>query len=273
MCILPTAMENIDRRTYVKALGTLPLVGVLAGCSSGSDAEMGTLSTHVTDQPGDISDFESCVVTIAGMWIGPQGSESDDEEDADAEDGDGTDDPDEDTNTSTTDVETFQTDGDANQTDGEANQTDGEANETDEEDEAEDEDDGGREYHEFDEAQTADLVQLQDGNTQLVDERDLETGEYAYLQLDIDGVDATLADGSDATVEVPGNAPLKFNKSFEIRADTTTSFTGDFTPVKRGRSGGYLLQPVAKGIEVTYEESEEESADDTGNETGNETGE
>lgn len=253
-------MEHIDRRTYVKALGTLPLVGVLAGCSSGSDSEMGTLSTHVTDQPGDISDFESCVVSIAGMWIGPQGSESDEEEDADAEAGDDTD---EDTNTSTTDVETFQTEGEANQTDGEANETAGD----DEEEDEEDEDDGGREYHEFDEAQTADLVELQDDNTQLVDERDLETGEYAYLQLDIDGVDATLADGSDATVEVPGNAPLKFNKSFEIRADTTTSFTGDFTPVKRGPSGGYLLQPVAKGIEVTYEETEEETEDDAGNET------
>lgn len=74
--------------------------------------------------------------------------------------------------------------------------------------------------------------------------------------MDIDDVDATLGDGTDATVEGPGEAPLMFNQSFEIREDTRTVFTGDFTPVQRGQAGGYVLQPVAQGITVDYEDGE-----------------
>lgn len=53
----------------------------------------------------------------------------------------------------------------------------------------------------------------------------------------------------------PGEAPLTFNERFEIRADTQTVFTADFAPVKRGRAGGYVLQPVPDGITVEYEEN------------------
>jgi hypothetical protein len=31
-------------------------------------------------------------------------------------------------------------------------------------------------------------------------------------------------------------------------------FTADFTPVKRGQTGSYVLQPVPDGITVEYEE-------------------
>lgn len=186
---------NIDRRTYLMTTGaaTASMVG-LAGCLGGVT---GTLATRVTDQPGDIDDFEECIVTIVGMWLGPEGAESGTEE-------------------------------------GESPSE--------------------REYHEYDEPQEADLVQLQNGETQLVDERDLETETYEFLQLDTDGVDATLNDGSEAQVEVPGDAPLTFNKQFEIREDTRTVFTADFTPVKRGRTGDYVLQPVPDGISVDYED-------------------
>ncbi len=191
---------DIDRRTYIAATGTATagMVG-LAGCTG--DDSAGTLATQVTDQPGDIADFESCIVTIVGMWLGPEGADAGDEEDEEPAD---------------------------------------------------------REYYEYDDPQEADLVELQGENTQLVDERDLEIAEYEFLQLDIDGVDATLEDGSDATVEVPGEAPLTFNEPFEIREDTRTVFTGDFTPVQRGQAGGYVLQPVAQGITVEYETGEEE---------------
>lgn len=191
---------SVDRRTYLIATGSATAGMVsLAGCSG--DNATGTLATQVTDQPGDIADFESCVVTIDGMWLGPEGAEAGDEDDEEPAD---------------------------------------------------------REYHEYDEPQEADLVELQDEATQLVDERELETTTYEFLQLDIDSVDASLEDGSDATVEVPGEAPLKFNQSFEIREDTRTVFTGDFTPVQRGQAGGYVLQPVAQGITVDYEEEVEE---------------
>ncbi|MDZ7701395.1 MAG: DUF4382 domain-containing protein [Halobacteriales archaeon] len=186
-------MVDISRRRYLAAVGSVPVIGAVAGCLGGGGT--GTLSTQVTDQPGDIADFESCVITIVGMWLGPE----------DAEAGD-----------------------------------------------TEDEEPSGREYHEYDEPQEADLVQLQDGETQLVDERSLDTGTYQFLQLDTDGVAATLADGTAATVEVPGDAPLTFNKPFDIREDTRTTFTADFTPVQRGGTGTYLLQPVPSGITVEY---------------------
>jgi hypothetical protein len=192
-----SSRTRIDRRAYLATTGAaaVGMVG-LAGCSGSST---GTLATQVTDQPADIEDFESCVVTIVGMWLGPEGAES------------GTDDG---------------------------------------------EEPADREYYEYDEPQEADLVDLQGDQTQLVDERDLDTGMYEFLQLDVEEIAATLDDGSDATVEMPGEAPMTFNQSFEIRENTRTTFTADFTPVKRGQAGGYVLQPVPQGITVEYEDSE-----------------
>ena len=210
------------RRTYLQAAGAIGLAGItgLAGCSG--SAETGTLATRVKDAPGDISDFESCVITIQGFWVKErEGTETDEDESADdTESGE---------STATPAEETVQ--------------------EQDEEDVDQSDE---RTYYEYDEAQEADLVQLQDGNTKLVDEHELETGTYAYLQLDVSGVDATLSGGGDADVGTPGEAPLQFKEPFEIRADQRTTFTADFTPVKRGQTGKYLLQPVAKGTEVSY---------------------
>lgn len=185
----------VDRRTYLATTGamTAGMVG-LAGCLGGST---GTLATQVTDQPGDIGDFESCVVTVVGMWLGPEGAAAGDEEGEEPAD---------------------------------------------------------REYYEYDEPQEADLVELQGDATQLVDERDLEAATYEFLQLDTDGVDATLEDGSDATVEVPGEAPLTFPEAFDIREQTRTTFTADFMPVRRGETGNYVLQPVPEGISVEYQD-------------------
>ncbi|QZA88198.1 DUF4382 domain-containing protein [Salinarchaeum sp. IM2453] len=189
--------KSASRRTYLIATSTAAGMASLAGCF-GDDAT-GTLATQVTDQPGDIADFASCIVTIVGMWLGPEEAEAGDEDN---------------------------------------------------------EEPANREYYEYDEAQQADLVELQDETTQLIDERELNVATYDFLQLDIDEIDATLEDGSDATVEVPGEAPLTFNQSFEIREDTRTVFTGDFTPVKRREADGYVLQPVADGITVEYEDEE-----------------
>lgn len=186
---------NIDRRTYLAATGVAAagMVG-LAGCSGDSS---GRLATQVTDQPVDIEDFESCIVSIVGMWLGP------------------------------TDV-----------------------NAGDEDEPAE------REYHEYDDPQAADLVKLQGDATALVDERELKATTYSFLQLDVADIDLTLEDGSDASVELPGEASLTFDQSFEIRENTRTVFTADFTPVKRGEAGGYVLQPVPQGLKVEYEDIE-----------------
>lgn len=189
-------IHTVDRRTYLATTGAAAsgLVS-LTGCLGGGT---GTLATQVTDQPGDIEDFESCIVSIVGMWLGT---------------------------------------GDAQTADGSETPTD-------------------REYYEYEEPQEADLVELQDDSTQLVDEREFDTASYEYLQLDVAGVDATLTNGESAQVQVPGEAPLTFNSGFEIRAETRTVFTADFTPVQRSQGGGYLIRPVPDGITVEYEESE-----------------
>ncbi|MFW6317187.1 MAG: DUF4382 domain-containing protein, partial [Halorubrum sp.] len=101
----------LDRRTYLAGTATAGAIG-FAGCLGGGDT--GTLATQVTDQPGDIADFESCLVAIVGMWLGPEDAA------AGVEGG---------------------------------------------------EEPADREYYEYDESQEADPVELQDGNTQLVDER------------------------------------------------------------------------------------------------------
>lgn len=211
------AETRTNRRSYLKSVGAVGAAGMvgLSGCSGSANDATGTLATEVTDQPGDIADFESCIVTIAGIWVKPSGDSESDE-------------------TETT--ETAETE------DGMTEQT---ADDVDESDD--------REYYEFDESQEADLVELQDGNTSLVDERELTVGTYEFLQLNVTGVDGTLDNGDDATVETPGNAPLQFKQQFDIREDETTTFVGDFTPVKRGQTNRYLLQPVASGTEVRYE--------------------
>lgn len=185
----------MQRRDYLVATGGVVAGTALAGCTGGST---GTLATQVSDQPGDISDFESCVVTITEIRVKPA---------SDGEDG--------------------------------GTATDGE--------------DEGERTLDVDDTD-ADLVQLQGGEAKLVDEQELETGEYEYLKLQVSNVDATLKDGGDATVDTPGDAPLKFNQSFEIREGTRTVFTADFTPVKQGRQNSYVLQPVASETDVSYEE-------------------
>jgi len=162
---------HVDRRTYLQATGAAALgTTALAGCMGEAT---GTLATSVTDQPNDIDDFESLVVEIVGFWLGPAGEEgeTEGEESTETEDGEGTE------TTEGTETES-------------GTETDG-----DEED--------GRRYFEFDESQEADLVKLQGDNTQLVDERELEVGEYGYLQLDIGGVDATLEDGGSRRSRPP----------------------------------------------------------------------
>nr|WP_243838026.1 hypothetical protein [Halobacterium sp. R2-5] len=57
------------RRDYLRAAGAVGLAGAagLSGCLGGGESSTGTLATSVKDAPGDISDFESCVVTIDGI--------------------------------------------------------------------------------------------------------------------------------------------------------------------------------------------------------------
>ncbi len=227
--------DRLRRREYLTiaggaAVSTAGLAGCL-GTGDGNEGETGTLGTEITDQPGDIADFESCIVTIQGIWIKP--SEGEDNSDTDDSNDDDSDTDDE---------------------------------ELDEQDESDIDQGSGRRYLEFDEPQQADLVDLQGENTQLIDERELEVGTYGFLQLDIEQIEGTLTDGEGVEVSTPGNAPLQFNQSFEMRAGQRTTFVGDFTPVRRGRTDRYLLRPVAQGTRVVYEDDDDGDEGDDDNE-------
>lgn len=203
----------MQRREFIAATGTVAAAG-LAGCSAISGAETGTLETSVSDQPGDIGDFETLVLEITKVHAATSEAEDDD--------GTPTGTPAEDER-QTVDIEDTE----------------------------------------------VDLVELQGDASETIGSGELETGEYAYLQLEVgEVVDASLADGGgEATVTTPGEAPLKFDQSFEIRAGETTGFLADFTPVKRGQSGSYILQPVADEVEVTYEDEATETPGSSENET------
>ncbi|ELY47786.1 DUF4382 domain-containing protein [Natronorubrum bangense] len=232
----------MDRRTYLGSVGAVVATSTIAGCTGSDDSEegsedddetqYGTLSTSITDQPNDIDHFESLDVTIQGVWIKP--AETADE---DAEDGD-----------------TEEQDTEGNETEDETEEQDTEDNETEDD---EDVDLGsGRYYIEFDEPQTADLVELQGDNTQLIDETEVEVGDYQFLQLDVSDTVGTLKEGDDEPdVETPGNAPLQFKQSFEIRAEETTRFIADFAPFQTGQ-GKYIIRPVATGTQVLYGDEE-----------------
>ena len=243
----------MQRRNYVRALGATVVTGAFAGCAgngNGGDdgdddngSETGLLSTSVTDQPNDIADFESLVITIDGIWVKPEGADDDEES------------------------EEIDDDADGNETDSDS---DDETNGDEDEDEDQDEEDvdvdesAGRRYIEFEEAQEADLVLLQGDESQLIDETELEVGDYQFLQLDVAETTGILeADGEEADVETPGNAPLQFQQAFEIRPDERTRFIADFAPFRIGPpdSSRYRIRPVASGTRVIYGDDGEEETD------------
>ena len=302
--------RTLDRRTYLTTTGvaTAGMIG-LAGCTGNGalagteddkgetddgateetdgddetgETQTGTLSTSVTDQPNDIGDFQSLVVTIDGIWIKPatgddDGSDAGSDRDSDAETEGDADAGDTDSESDNGDEEAAEED-DTDESDDETAETNGDTDDDEAEEHGDDTDDGadnepgqGRRYIAFDEPQTADLVELQGYNTQLIDETAVAVGQYRFLQLDVSNTEGVLAeDGSDADVETPGNAPLMFNAGFEIRAGERTRFIADFAPQRRGQQGRYIIRPVASGTTVLYGDEEYTADDDATNGRNNE---
>ena len=270
----------MDRRKYLQTVGGVTAGSVLAGCVSGDDttddenggddgSAYGTLSTSVTDQPNDIDDFESLVVTIDGIWIKPSDDENgeDDGEDGADDSEEGADDSeDEESTTDDSNDPESDSDDDTEADDGSDGDEPEDGDDNGDEENG-DEDGNGRRYIEFEEPQEADLVELQGDNTQLIDETEVEVGEYQFLQLNVSDTEGILVDdGGEADVETPGNAPLKFNATFEIRSEERTRFIADFAPNRTGQ-GKYIIRPVASGVKVLYGDEEyeggEESDDDS----------
>ncbi|NHN42654.1 DUF4382 domain-containing protein [Halorubellus sp. JP-L1] len=179
----------MQRRTLL-GTATASTLAAISGClgSLTGDGSTGTLATHVSDDPGDIADFESCVVTVTAIDVMSAAEDAKEPETIEVDDAE------------------------------------------------------------------VDLTEVKNEKSQLVSEAELDAEDYEWLRVAVsDDVDATLADGGgDAEVKVPSNG-LKMNKEFEIRADETTSFTADFTPVKRGQGSSYNIKPVSNEVTVTYE--------------------
>ena len=226
--------------------------------------ETGLLSTAVSDDPADIGDFESLVVTIEQIRVFPKGEDDGHEEEDDHDDHDHEDD-------SGSTEENPEEEEQESEEDG-APSHEGEEEETGESD---GDSGAGRITIPVDDAK-ADLVDLQGDAKSIIDETELDVGTYSHLQLVVsDEVNATLKDGGEASVMTPGNAPLQFNAEFDIRADTATQFVADFAPHRRGppESTEYMLRPVPSEIEVSYEplgesEPEEDESEDSEDDTG-----
>lgn len=267
----------MERRTYIRGVGAAAVGSVLAGCLGGEDSTdgdgstdsdstgddettdeptYGTLATSVTDQPNDIDDFESLVVTIDGIWLKPNNddSETDDRDDSETDNsdtGNGDDSEDAGENSSDNDDEPADDDGDEY-----TDENGGDENTDETDQDGETDNDTGRYYIEFEESQEANLVELQGSNTELIDETEVEVGDYQYLQLDVSETTGVLVESDEEPdVETPGNAPLQFNEEFEIRADERTHFVADFAPNRTGQ-GKYVIRPVAQGTAVLYGDEE-----------------
>lgn len=126
-----------------------------------------------------------------------------------------------------------------------------------------DEPESNREYHAFETPRIVDFVALRTGRTRLIDERDLPSGQYDRLLLDVSSINATLLDGSAATVSVVGDAPLAFPEPFEISAETATTFVAPVTPVRSAGGDEYALRPVTDATTVHYgDEGDPSETDD-----------
>lgn len=280
------------RRDYLATTGVTLGAG-LAGCLGNGDddpedqetaADTGTLTTAVSDGPSAIGDFESLVVTVEEIRVFPKDVGAEDEEtdedegdDEGADGSDSSDEEDEDRDDEEGDpAELTHDDHEGDEDDDEEGHEDDEGAAEDEDDEA-DEDDGDESDGAEDTAGSpitidvddakVDLVRVQGERQAFIDETELDVGTYSHMQLTIsDDVEAVLADDVDhdnATVETAGNAPLQFNKEFEVRADDHTMFVADFAPHTRGQnnSQGYILRPVPSEIRVLYGDDADNAED------------
>lgn len=101
---------------------------------------------------------------------------------------------------------------------------------------------------------TLDLTQLKGANSSLVDQYEIESGNYTKVFLDASEINATLTSGASADVKLP-SGKLQLNQNFTVASDSSVDFVYDINVVKKG-NGGYNLLPVASesGTDVEIEE-------------------
>lgn len=85
----------------------------------------------------------------------------------------------------------------------------------------------------------------------------LEAREYQSLQLGVEEIsEATLNDGSEATVMTPADGLLPFDLTFEIREGQYATFVAVVAPVQQDDSDEYTLDPVTDAVEITQSENQ-----------------
>ncbi|MFB6171318.1 MAG: DUF4382 domain-containing protein [Haloarculaceae archaeon] len=102
---------------------------------------------------------------------------------------------------------------------------------------------------------TVDLTELRGENASLVGTYDLPNGTYTGVVIEVDDVEGTLdATGEPADVTLPSQR-LKLNEPFAVGAGSEVDFVFDLTVVQAGKSGTYVVKPVAgqSGTDVPIE--------------------
>jgi hypothetical protein len=215
---------------------------VLAGCAgttgsptpSGADsAQTAQVNFYVSDDPGAIDDFSHLNVTITQVAFVSAEDDEANETEAEMEDEE-------------TEMESD-----------EENET-----EADDENETEMDEAGDRVVRDVNDT-TVDLTQLKGTNASLVDSFDVPSGNYSQVVLYIDGINATLTDGTSQDVKLPSGM-LRLNQDFTLSANSSVDFVYDFTVVKAGNSGKYIFQPVvsASGVDQEIDRIDDDDEDE-----------
>lgn len=293
----------MGRQTLIAVLAAAMLV--LAGCagstgggsptaadsptqSTGIDDDgsaTGTVNFYVSDDPGQIDDFQHLNVTITRIGFeradgGEAGdrvenestddvNETEDEtreesDDGDSEDGETEEDDEteeegdsdsEDGETEEEDSETEEED-DGDAEDGETEEEDGETEGQAGEAESDAERGGGDGWVTHDvNSRTVDLTRLKGDNATLIDSPELPAGNYSKVFVYVSDINATLKNGTSANVKLPSEK-LQLNRGFTLEPNGTVSFVYDVSVFKAGNSGKYILKPVVSqsGPDVNVED-------------------
>lgn len=237
---------------------------MLAGCAGGiagpdasgaqtQSADSGTVNFYVSDEKNAIEDFEHLNVTITKIGFQTAGdAEADAEADGDADENE----------TTTTTVENTTTDAAANET-STTQASEEDKNETDE-NESENEDSGDGEWieHQVD-SRTVDLTQLQGANATMLGNLTVPSGEYEQVFVYVSDVNGTLETGEQVNVKLPSQK-LQLKEDITVNSSNSVDFVFDITVFEAGKSGKYILKPVASesGTDVEIDPVDEDEDDE-----------
>jgi hypothetical protein len=107
-----------------------------------------------------------------------------------------------------------------------------------------------------DQPMKVDLLELTNGNKEILGEAELEPGTYSQIRLILGDENELLIDGQSIALTTPSaqQSGLKLNINAEIESGSTYTLLLDFDAsrsiVKAGASGKYLLKPVIRTVNL-----------------------